>query len=68
MNTLSRIANSPFVRGMAQAFDLTGGLARQRLARFREGRQSGRGALAGDWSAVGRDLSIAMRRYGELHG
>jgi len=56
-----------FVRGMAQAFDLTGGMARQRLASFRADRRSVRGALGSDWSAVGRDLSTALRRYGELH-
>jgi len=68
MITPSRMFGGAFLRGMAQAFDLGGGLARRRLARFREGRSSVRGALATDWAALGRDLSLAMRRYGELHG
>ena len=68
MITPSRLFNSAFVRGMAQAFDLTGGMARHRLARFRADRRSVRGALGSDWSALGRDLSLSLRRYGELHG
>ena len=66
--TGSRIFGSAFVRGMAQAMDLTGGIARRRLARFRAPRRSVGGALGGDWSVVGRDLAFALRRYRELHG
>jgi hypothetical protein len=57
-----------FFQGMAQALDLTGGMARRRLARYRDGGRSVRGALASDWSAIGHDLSLALRRYRELHG
>jgi len=63
-----RIIGGAFLQGMAQAFDLTGGIARRRLARFRAGRRSVRGALGSDWAAVGHDLSHALRRYRELHG
>jgi hypothetical protein len=68
MITLSGLFSGACFRGMAQAFDLTGGMARRRLARFRADRNSVRRALAADWAAVGGDLSIALRRYGELHG
>ena len=64
----SRIFSGAFFQGMAQAIDLTGGMARRRLARFRTGRQSVRGALGSDWAGVGHDLSLALRRYRELHG
>ena len=62
-----RIFDAAFVRGMAQAMDLTGGMARRRLARFRARRRGVSGALGADWSAVGRDLAFALRRYRELH-
>ncbi|HEV7588459.1 MAG TPA: hypothetical protein VGO40_10120 [Longimicrobium sp.] len=68
MRTVSRIFDAAFVRGMAQAMDLTGGIARRRLARFRTRRRGASGALGGDWSAVGRDLTLALQRYRELHG
>jgi hypothetical protein len=67
MKTVSRIFDAAFLRGMAQAMDLTGGIARRRLARFRTRGRGVGGALGADWSAVGRDLSIAMQRYRELH-
>ena len=63
----SRVFGGAFFQGMAQALDLTGAVARRRLARFRDGRRSTRGALASDWSAIGHDLSFALRRYRELH-
>jgi len=68
MRTASRIFDGAVLRGMAQAMDLTGGIARRRLARFRAPRRSVGGALGGDWSAIGRDLAFALRRYRELHG
>jgi hypothetical protein len=64
----SRIFRGAFLQGMAQAFDLTGGMARRRLERFRADRRSVAGALGSDWAAVGHDLSFALRRYRELHG
>ena len=64
----SRVFNGAFFQGMAQALDLTGGMARRRLARFRTDRRSASGALGSDWSAIGHDLSLALRRYRELHG
>jgi len=67
MSTSSRIFDGAFLRGMAQAMDLTGAIARRRLARFRARRRGVGGALGGDWSAVGRDLTFALRRYRELH-
>jgi hypothetical protein len=67
MRTASRIFDAAFVRGMAQAMDLTGGMARRRLAAFRARRRGVGGALGADWAAVGHDLSIALRRYRELH-
>ena len=63
----SRVFGGAFFQGMAQALDLTGGMARRRLARLHDGRRNTRGALAGDWSAIGHDLSFALRRYRELH-
>ena len=68
MRTGSRIFDAAFVRGMAQALDLTGGIARRRLAQFRARRRSVGGALGSDWAAIGGDLSIALQRYRELHG
>jgi hypothetical protein len=68
MRNVSRIFDAAFVRGMAQAMDLTGGMARRRLARFRARRRGVGGALGADWSAIGRDLEFALRRYRELHG
>ncbi|HEY0035474.1 MAG TPA: hypothetical protein VGB66_02240 [Longimicrobium sp.] len=68
MRTASEIFDGAFVRGMAQAMDITGGIARRRLARFRARRRNVRGALGADWSVVGRDLAFALRRYRELHG
>jgi hypothetical protein len=68
MITARRILGHPFVVGMAQAMDFTGGIARRRLERFRTERRTVAGALGSNWSAVGRDLSLAMRRYRELHG
>lgn len=65
MITRASIFDSAFLWGMAQAFDLGGGLARRRLARFRQ--RSVRGALASSWAAVGHDLSTALRRYREQH-
>lgn len=67
MMTPPSMFSGAFFRGMAQALDLTGGMARRELARFRAERRSARGALASDWSAVGHDLSFALRRYRELH-
>jgi len=67
MRTTSRIFDAAFVRGMAQALDLTGGIARRRLAHFRARRHSAGGGLGSDWSAIGRDLTLALRRYRELH-
>jgi hypothetical protein len=63
-----RIFSGAFFQGMAQALDLSGGMARRRLARFRAGRRSVSGALGSDWAAVGHDLSLALRRYRELNG
>jgi len=63
-----RMFSGAFFQGMAQALDLTGGMARRRLARYRARRRSTGGALASDWSAIGHDLSLALRRYRELHG
>jgi len=63
----TRIFSGAFFQGMAQAVDLTGGMARRRLARFRAGHRSVSGALGSDWAAVGHDLSHALRRYRELH-
>ena len=68
MRTASGIFDRAFVRGMAQAMDLTGAVAHRRLARFRARRRGVGGALGRDWSAVGRDLAFALRRYRELHG
>ena len=65
MNTRARSLGSAFLYGMAQAFDLGGGLASRRLAPLR--RRSVREALAANWAAVGRDLSTALERYGERH-
>ena len=67
MMARSRVFGGAFFQGMAQALDLTGGMARRRLARFGADRRSARGALASDWSAIGHDLSLALRRYRELH-
>ncbi|MFL5385986.1 MAG: hypothetical protein ACJ8GN_26005 [Longimicrobiaceae bacterium] len=68
MMTRPGMFNGAFFQGMAQALDLTGGMARRRLARFRADQRSVRGALGSDWSAIGHDLSLALRRYRELHG
>lgn len=67
MNTRTRGLGSAFLYGMAQAFDLGGVLARRRLAHLRHDRRSVRDVLGGDFAAVGRDLSTAMRRYREAH-
>ena len=67
MIALRPIFSGAFARGMAQAFDLSGGMARQRLGQFRARRRSTLGALGADFAALGRDLGHAMRRYRELH-
>lgn len=67
MITRRPLFSSAFFRGMAQAVDLSGGMARRRLAAFRSQRRSAMGALGHDFAALGRDLGHAMRRYRELH-
>lgn len=65
MNTRTRSLGNAFLYGMAQAFDLSGGLASRRVAHLR--RRTVRQALASSWAAVGRNLSTALERYGEQH-
>ena len=62
------IFSGAFLRGMAQAFDLTGSIASRRLAGFRRPRRTVRRTLSSNWAALGRDLGLAMRRYREQHG
>ena len=54
---------SPFVRGMARAFDITGTMHRPRDSEV--GLESDAEAIRDVWVAVGRDLEEAMVRFGE---
>jgi hypothetical protein len=61
MITNAKIFRGAFVRGMAQAFDLTGAIASRRLSRFRNHPGAVRNALGADWRAVTRDFTIVER-------
>ena len=66
MLKLRTLFNRDFLRGMAQAFDLSGTLASERLRDLRE-RMHG-GGVAGDWDRVSRDLDRVIQRYAAAHG
>lgn len=55
-----------FLRGMAQAFDLTGSLTSERYDEIRE--RSREQGLARDRSNVARDWDRAVQRYAAAHG
>ncbi|HEU4556338.1 MAG TPA: hypothetical protein VFS20_00770 [Longimicrobium sp.] len=61
MPKLRNFFNRDFLRGMAQAFDLTGSLASERLRDMRERMHAG--GVAGDWERVNRDLYRVLQRY-----
>lgn len=54
---------SPFIRGMTRAFDLTGTMYRTPDSEV--GLQSEANALQEDWRAVGDDIEEAMVQFGE---
>ncbi|HSU13374.1 hypothetical protein [Longimicrobium sp.] len=62
----SSLLGRAFVRGMAQAVDLTGSIGSRRLRRMVV--RSDRAALLADWAAVSRDLRVAVQRYAAGHG
>jgi hypothetical protein len=66
MPKLRNFFNRDFLRGFAQAFDLTGTLASERLRDIRERLQAG--GVAGDWERVNRDLDRVLQRYAAAHG
>ncbi|HET7461316.1 MAG TPA: hypothetical protein VFJ82_08700 [Longimicrobium sp.] len=55
-----------FLRGMAQAFDLTGSLTSERYREIRE--RSREQALARDWENVTGDWDRAVGRCAAAHG
>lgn len=66
MLKLRSLFSRDFLRGMAQAFDLTGSLASERLREIRERLEAG--GVAGDWERVNRDLDRVVQRYAAAHG
>jgi len=55
-----------FLRGVAQAFDLTGTVTSDRYREIQE--RSREQALAGDWDNVMRDWDRGVQRYAAAHG
>lgn len=66
MPKLRNLFNRDFLRAMAQAFDLSGSLASERLRDIRERLQAE--GVAGDWERVNRDLDRVVQRYAAAHG
>lgn len=67
MITRSTFRRSAFLRGMAQALDLSGSIGTARIRRLLANRTA-RGSLVRDWAAVSHDFRTAERRCAAEHG